>query len=204
MYLRVDDLQTQFASYMAAALRARGYVPLRGMHSLIIEIAPALAVHRVIDLALKSVPEVEPGLLYVERQFGILELHSRNADDLEQAGSAVLEGFNLKSEDQLRPRVLYSDMIKDVTDYHAVIVNRQREASMTYPGESLFLLEVAPALFAAAAANEAEKAAPNNVLVNVQMIGVSGRVFISGDEQDINRALEHVLDKFSQLPGREH
>jgi len=72
VYLRIDRLQRQFAAYMATPVRARGYIPLEGMHALIVEIAPALAIHRVIDLALKSVPEVEPGLLFVERQFGIL------------------------------------------------------------------------------------------------------------------------------------
>ena len=204
VYLQIEDLQTQFAAYMATALRARGYVPLRGMHSLIIEISPALAIHRVIDLALKSVPGAEPGILFVERQFGILELHSKNLDDLEAAGQTILDGFGLKAEDRLKPRVLYSDLVKEVADQHAVIINRQRDASMILPGESLLLLETAPALFAAAAANEAEKAVPGNVLVDCQMFGLSGRVFISGQEERITDALNHVLEVFQKIPGREH
>ena len=204
VYLQIEDLQTQFAAYMATALRARGYVPLRGMHSLIIEISPALAIHRVIDLALKSVPGAEPGILFVERQFGILELHSKNLDDLEAAGQTILDGFGLKAEDRLKPRVLYSDLVKEVADQHAVIINRQRDASMILPGESLLLLETAPALFAAAAANEAEKAVPENVLVDCQMFGLSGRVFISGQEERITDALNHVLEVFQKIPGREH
>lgn len=75
VYLLIESLRRQFAAYMASPTRARGYVPIEGMHSLIIEMAPALAIHRVMDLAVKSVPEAEPGMLYVERQFGILELH---------------------------------------------------------------------------------------------------------------------------------
>lgn len=202
VYLRIEDLQTQFASYMSTALRARGYVPMQGMHSLIVEIAPALAIHRVIDLALKSVPNIEPGILFVERQFGILELHGFHLDELEQAGEAILNGFDLRAGDQLKPQVLYSDLIHDVTDQHAVIINRQREASMLLPNQSMLLLEVAPALFATAAANEAEKASPANVLVNVQMIGASGRVFISGEESQIQHALNHVLEEFAKMPGR--
>ncbi len=204
VYLQIEDLQTQFAAYMATALRARGYVPLQGMHSLIIEISPALAIHRVIDLALKSVSKVEPGILYVERQFGILELHSTDLYELERAGEAILNGFGLKAEDRLKPRVLYSDLVTEIGDQHSVIINRQRDASMILPGESLLLLETAPALFAAAAANEAEKAVPENVLVDCQMFGVSGRVFIAGEPQNTEKALECVLEVIEGIPGRDH
>ncbi len=203
VYLQIENLQRQFAAYMATALRARGYVPLQGMHSLIIEIAPALAIHRVIDLALKSVPRIEPGILYVERQFGILELHSSHLSDLNHAGNAILEGFDLKEGDQLKPQVLYSDLVSEVGDQHSVIINRQRGASMILPGESLLLLETTPALFAAVVANEAEKMAPNNILVDCQMFGVSGRVFISGSEANTNVALNRVLKVIEQIPGRE-
>ena len=204
VYLQIENLQTQFAAYMATALRARGYVPLQGMHSLIIEISPALAIHRVIDLALKSVSDVEPGILYVERQFGILELHSTDLDKLKKAGDAILNGFGLKAEDRLKPRVLYSDLVTEIGDQHSVIINRQRDASMILPGESLLLLETAPALFAAAAANEAEKAVPDNILVDCQMFGVSGRVFIAGQPQNTKKALDCVLQLIESIPGREH
>ena len=42
--------------------------------------------------------------------------------------------------DQLRPRILYDDVIEDVTDQHAVIINRNREASMLLPGDTLLVL----------------------------------------------------------------
>ena len=58
VYLLIEDLRPQFAAYMGTPTRARGYPPLAGNHSLIIEVAPALAIQRVIDLAIKSVPEV--------------------------------------------------------------------------------------------------------------------------------------------------
>ena len=204
VYLQIKDLQTQFAAYMATALRARGYVPLQGIHSLIIEISPALAIHRVIDIALKSVSRVEPGILYVERQFGILELHSTDLDELDRAGEAILNGFGLRAEDRLKPRVLYSELVTEIGDQHSVIINRQRDASMILPGQSLLLLETAPALFAAAAANEAEKAVPVNVLVDCQMFGVSGRVFIAGEPQNTKKALDFVLEIIEGIPGREH
>jgi len=204
VYLQIENLQTQFAAYLATSLRARGYVPLQGMHSLIIEISPALAIHRVIDLALKSGSDIEPGILYVERQFGILELHSENLLELKEAGQAILKGFGLKEDDRLKPKILYSHLVKNIVDQHSVILNRQRGASMILPGESLLLLETAPALFAAAAANEAEKVVPENILVDCQMFGVSGRVFIAGDAKKTQHALSHIIEMIEKIPGREY
>jgi len=202
VYLKIESLRRQFAAYMGSPTRGRGYVPLEGTHSLIVEIAPALAIHRVIDFALKSVPSVEPGMLYVERQFGILELHAGDMSDLEAAGAAILSGIGAKATDQLKPQVLYTDIVADVTDQHAVILNRNRDASMILPDECLLLVEMAPALFAAFAANEAEKVAPAMTLVDCQMIGASGRVFMSGRMDDAERARDHILATLAAVEGR--
>lgn len=203
VYLKVESLRRQFAAYMGSPLRGRGYIPLEGTHSLIIEIAPALAIHRVIDLALKSVPDVEPGILYVERQYGILELHSLDMAELDAAGQAILDGIGAKATDQLRPHVLYTDIVEAVTDQHAVILNRNRDASMILPDESLLLVEMQPALFAAVAANEAERVAPGLTLVDCQMIGASGRIFLSGSTEDAERARDHILKTLEAVEGRE-
>src|SRR5207245_87046 len=101
-----------------AAPRARGYPPFAGQHALIVEVAPALAIERVTDLALRAVPAVEPGILFVERQFGVLEVHGRDLGDVQRAGEAILAGLGADEKDQLRPRILFSDVIEDVTDAH--------------------------------------------------------------------------------------
>jgi hypothetical protein len=202
VYLLVEDLRPQFAAYMGTPTRARGYPPLEGSNSLIIEVAPGLAIERVIDLALKSVPAVETGILFVERQFGVLELHGYDLAELKRAGAAVLAGIGCRATDQLKPRVLFSDIIEDVTDQHAVIINRNRQASMIMPGETLLVVEMVPALFAAVAANEAEKAAPENTLVDVQMIGAAGRVYISGRTPSVTRARERITQVLEAVEGR--
>ncbi len=202
VYLLIEDLRPQFAAYMGTPTRARGYPPLEGNHSLIIEVAPALAIQRVIDLAIKSVPEVEAGILFVERQFGVLELHSGDLAELRRAGRAVLDGIGRRPADQLKPRILYSDMIEDITDQHAVLLNRNRQASMIMPGETLLVYEMTPALFAAVAANEAEKAAPGNTLVDVQMIGAAGRVTIGGDTHAIAQARDTITSTLEAVEGR--
>ena len=203
VYLLLEDLQRQFAAYLGTPSRARGYPPFEGQHSLIVEVAPGLAIERVTDLALRAVPVVEPGILFVERQFGVLEVHGSDLDDVRRAGTAILEGLDAAPEDQLKPRVLYTDVIEDVTDQHAVIINRNRQASMLMPGETLLVCEMTPALFATVAANEAEKVAPGVTLVDVSMIGAAGRVYMSGSTEDVLLARDAIEKVLAGIVGRD-
>jgi len=203
VYLLVEDLQRQFAAYLGTPTRARGYPPFEGQHSLIVEVAPGLAIERVIDLALRAVPSVEPGILFVERQFGVLEVHGADLDDVRRAGTAILDGLGASPEHQLRPHVLYTDVIEDVTDQHAVIINRNRQASMLMPGQSLLVVEMTPALFAAVAANSAEKVAPDVTLVDVSMIGAAGRVYLAGTTADVTRARDEISRVLAEVTGRD-
>jgi hypothetical protein len=199
----VEDLQRQFAAYLGTPSRARGYPPFEGQHSLIVEVAPGLAIERVIDLALRAVPAVEPGILFVERQFGVLEVHGSDLDDVRRAGAAILEGLGAAASDQLRPRVLFTDVIEDVTDQHAVIINRNRQASMLMPGQTLLVCEMTPALFATVAANAAEKVSPDVTLVDVSMIGAAGRVYLGGSTEQVVKAREEITRVLGSLEGRE-
>jgi len=202
VYLTLTDLQRQFASWMSSPVGARGYVPLQGTNSLLIEIAPGLSIQRVIDLALKAEPSLEPGILAVERQFGILELHSHDRAALERGGQAILDWLGAKPEDQLRPQLLYSDILENVTDQHAVLINRTRQASMLLPGQNMLLMEVAPALFGAYMANEAEKVAPDVTLVECSMIGASGRMYLSGSVESLEKAKAHIEKSLAAIGGR--
>jgi hypothetical protein len=203
VYLLVRDLQRQFAAYLGTPTRARGYPPFEGEHSLIVEVAPALAIERVTDLALRAVPAVEPGILFVERQFGVLEVHAPDLADVERAGQAILAGLGASAADQLRPKILFSDVIKDITDRQAVIINRNRGGSMMIPGHTLLVCEMTPALFATVAANEAERAAPGVTLVDVSMIGVAGRIYMSGATPDVLRAQQEMAAVLGAVEGRE-
>jgi hypothetical protein len=203
VYLLLEDLQRQFAAYLGTPTRARGYPPFEGQHSLIVEVAPGLAIERVIDLALRAVPSVEPGILFVERQFGVLEVHGADLDDVRRAGAAILHGLGAVPADQLRPKVLYSAVIEDITDQHAVIVNRNRQASMVLPGETLLVYEMTPALFATAAAQAAEKVAPGLTLVDVSMIGAAGRVYMAGSTEEVLVARDEITRVLGELEGRD-
>jgi hypothetical protein len=95
-------------------------------------------------------------------------------------------------------------VIEDITDQHAVIINRNREASMVLPGETLLVYEVVPALHAAVAANAAERAAPDATLVTVSMIGAAGRIYLSGATESVVRARDAITRVLESVEGREH
>ena len=59
-----------------------------------------------------------------------------------------------------------------------------------------------PALFAAVAANEAEKVAPEATLVDVQMIGASGRIFMSGEAASLETARNRIDETLAAIEGR--
>jgi hypothetical protein len=202
VYLPIQKLQPQFAAYLATPLRARGYPPYEGQNSLIIEVSPALAIHRLADLALKESPDIELGILFTERQFGLLELHSDNLEKLQKLGKVVLEGINAKPSDQLIPKILFYDIIENLSDQHAIILNRSRDASILVPGVSLLIFEMEPALFACVAANEAERAAPNAVINDVQMMGASGRIFMSGTTEEMQKACTAIKNTLLKVEGR--
>ena len=67
---------------------------------------------------------------------------------------------------------------------------------MILPGHSLYVMECAPAGYAAIAANEAEKAANVNIL-EVRAVGAVGRLYLGGEERDIDvgyRAAEKAIE----------
>ena len=202
VYLPIYELMPQFAAWLSTPMRARGYPPYEGQNSLIIEVAPALAIHHIVDLALKEAPDMEPGLLFTERQFGLLELHSSDQKELDNAGKAILKGISASQSDQLAPKILFHEIIEDLSDQHAIILNRSRDASILVPGVSLLMFEMAPALFACVAANEAERAAPGIIINDVQMMGASGRVFLSGSLEETQIASDAITRALTKINGR--
>jgi hypothetical protein len=202
VYLPIEDLQPQFSAWLSSPTRARAYPPFKGQNSLIIEVAPALSIHKIADLALKAAPDMEPGLLFTERQFGLLELHADKMADLDAAGNAILNGIGASASEQLSPKILYHEIIEELADQHALILNRSRDGSILIPGVSLLIYEMTPALFACVAANEAEKVAPNATINDVQMMGASGRIFMSGTFDEMKIARDRITEVLSNIKGR--
>lgn len=196
----IDVLQPQLASFIATV--AQGYLPVEGEAALYVEIAPGIEINRLTDLALKQT-RVTPGMQIVERAYGILELHELDQGEVRAAGRAILEGIERKEADRLKPRVLTNETITGTSAYHTMLINRMRHGNMIQKGEALLTIECHPAGYAMIAANEAEKAASINVL-EVIAFGAFGRIYLGGDEAEIEKAAHAAIAALEAIEGREN
>ncbi len=198
-YTFLDSLQPQLASFIGKT--ARGFLPIPGMASLWVEIAPGIAINRVTDVALKA-SEVVPGVQVVERAFGLLEIHAHDKGQVTLAGQAVLDALELREDERRKPKVMSSQVIRSIEPYQAQIINRDSKGMMILPGQSLFILETQPAAYVTFAANEAEKAA-DIFLVNIRPVGAFGRLWLSGTESEIDSAAEAAMNAIESIDGVE-
>jgi hypothetical protein len=198
-YIFLDSLQLQMASYIATV--SRGYLPVAGQACCIIEIAPGIEINTLTDIALKAT-HVRPGMQIVERAYGMLEVHSDSQGDTRMAGESVLKAIEHNEDDRIKPRILTSQLIKNVEDHHAQLINRNRYGMMLLRGDTLFVLEVEPAGYAYYAANEAEKSAHINI-IDVIGFGKFGRVYIGGDEAEVLECKKIVEKRLAEITGRQ-
>jgi hypothetical protein len=191
-------MQPQYASFIATI--AQGFLPTQGMAALYVEIAPGIEINRVTDIALKS-NRVVPGMQIVERQFGMLEIHSESQAEIRQAGAAILDALELKEEDRTKPTIVSSQIIRRVDDHQTQLINRMRHGNMILAGQTLYIMECEPAGYAALAANEAEKAANVNLL-EVRTFGSFGRLYLGGEERDIDVGYRAAVAAIEGVTGK--
>ena len=198
-FVFLDSLQPQLAAHICTT--CRGYYPVPYVASLFVEIAPGMAIHGLIDTALKST-RVHPATLVVERAYGMLEVHHEDKGEVRSAGDAMLAFLEAKEEDRIKPKLVSNTIIRAIEPMHAMILDKIRFGSMIEPGQSLFILECEPAAYAALAANEAEKAA-NVKLVDVTPYGAFGRLYMAGSEADIDAAAAAAVAALKGITGKE-
>lgn len=197
-YVFLDSLQPQYASFLATV--AQGFLPVAGQAALFVEISPGIEINRVTDVALKST-RVTPGMQIVERLYGMLEIHSDSQADTRDAGRAILQVLELDQEDRRKPTVVSSQVIRRVDDYQTQLINRMRHGNMILPGQTLYIMECEPAAYSALAANEAEKAAEINIL-EVRSFGSFGRLYLGGEERDIDVGYRAAVAAVESVTGR--
>jgi ethanolamine utilization microcompartment shell protein EutS len=183
-FIFLDQLQPQTMCYLGSWIK--GSLPRRNMAAQIIEVAPGLDIEALTDIALKAA-DVQGGILVVERQFGYLEIHSRDIAAVKAAAEAVLAALGKTSSDAMPPKILASKIITRIDPNHAFLINRNKGGSMILAGETLFVLETEPAAYAILASNAAEKAASIKI-VDYRMIGATGRLYLSGTESEVKAA----------------
>lgn len=198
-YVYLDKLQPQHAAYIGTV--ALGFLPLPGDASLWIEISPGIEINRITDVALKSAV-VRPGVQFVERLYGLLEIHASKQGEVRAAGRAILQALGVSQKDCHKPQIVSSQIIRNIDAYQAQLINRNRRGQMLLAGQTLYVLEVQPAAYAALAANEAEKAASINIL-QVTAVGSFGRLYLGGEERDIIAGSSAALTAVESVAGRD-
>ena len=197
-YSFIDSLQPQLTAHVCST--CRGFWPVPYEASLFIEIAPGMAIHKLLDRALKET-RVHPATIVVERAFGMVMLHSHDKGEVITAGEAILNELDIDEGERLKPRIVTHEIIRSIEPDHAQCVNKIRYGSMVTPGESLLILESEPAAYIALAANEAEKAA-NVQLLECQSFGAFGRLYMSGTEAEIDCAAEAAIAALEGVQGK--
>jgi ethanolamine utilization microcompartment shell protein EutL len=197
-YAFLDSLQPQLTGHICST--CRGFWPVPYEAALFIEIAPGMAIHRLLDRALKTT-RVHPATIVVERAFGMVMLHSEDKGEVHSAGEAVLDELNNEVGDRLEPKLITNQIIRSIEPDHAQCVNKLRYGSMITPGESLLIMETQPAAYICLAANEAEKAA-NIKLLECTPFGAFGRLYMSGSEAEIDAASQAATEAIEAISGQ--
>ncbi len=199
-YCFIDRMQAQYAAFVGTI--TQGDLPVEGMAALYVEMAPGNEVFRVVDIAVKAT-ESKPGAQIVEREFGMFEVHSLNQAAVIEAGHVVLDRLGLKQEDRIKPQVVSTQVITRIDPYQSQLINRFRRGSMLVPGETMLVLECAPAAYINFAVNEAEKKA-NIKIIHISSVGRFGRMWLSGSEAEIitaKNAAVAALEALDGIPG---
>ena len=195
----LDSLQPQLTGFLQTV--CAGFMPREQEAAAVIEIAPGIAINQLTDVALKATT-CRPGMQIVERAYGMLELHNDDKGQVQAAVDAILSRMGAAREDRLKPRIVSSQIITGIDGKQSQLINRMRHGDMIMSGQTLYILEVFPAAYAALAANEAEKAA-NVHLMEVITFGAFGRLWLGGSEAEIKAAVEAAEGALAKLTGRD-
>ncbi len=196
--LQIDRLQPRFAAYVGSTVQ--GSIPLAGDTALIGELAPGNSVFTLIDIALKA-SSVEAATQIVEREFGFFILRSPSNAEISSARDAILERLGLRITDRLKPGIESTQVITSVEPHQAQLLNKWRKGAMVVPGQTLGIVECAPAAYIAEAANDAEKSA-NIDIVEVRAVGRFGRLFFCGSEDSVTTAIDAACAAINAVTGK--
>jgi ethanolamine utilization microcompartment shell protein EutL len=197
-YCYLDRMQAQYAAFIGSV--TQGDLPTEGMAALYVEMAPGNEVFRVVDIAVKAT-EARPGAQIVEREFGMFEVHSTSQAAVKAAGEVVLNRLGLSIQDRIKPQVVSTQVITRIDPYQSQLINRFRRGSMLVPGETMLVMECAPAAYINYAVNEAEKKASIK-LIHVTSVGRFGRMWLSGSEAEIITARDAAIRALESLDGK--
>ncbi len=194
-YIFMDSLQPRLAQFIAKDNKV--YDPSEYDASMMIEIAPAMEIHRMIDLALKAT-RVRLGSVVTERHFGMMQIHHAEQAEVLAAGQAVLDATGLTIYDRARVDILTNMVIRGVEQDQAIYFTGTGKGDMILANDSVFILETTPAAYLSLACNEALKAARIK-LSTIRPFGATGRLVLAGPESEIDSAAEAAISILDRL-----
>jgi len=194
-YTFIDSLQPQLAQYIAKDNRV--YDPSEYDAALMLEIAPAMEIHTMIDLVLKRT-KVRLGSVVTERIYGLMQVHHADQGEVRQAGEVVLEEAGLTEGDRAAVKLVTNKTIRAVEQDHAISFTGMGKGNMIVAGESVLIMETSPAAYLTIVCNEALKTA--NIRLNmVRPFGATGRLIMSGPEAEIDYAAEAAVKTINNI-----
>src|SRR6478672_2597483 len=110
-YAFLDSLQPQLTAHICST--CRGFWPVPEVAALYIETQPGMAIHRLLDRALKAT-RVHPATIVVERAYGMVMLHCDDKGEVQVAGQAILDELGVREADRLRPRIVTNQIIRSI------------------------------------------------------------------------------------------
>jgi len=194
-YIFMDQLQPQIAQFIAKDNRV--YDPAEYDAALMVEIAPAMEIHRMTDMALKNT-RVRLGSVVTERYFGMLQIQHADQGEVKQAGEAILRQTGLSYYDRAPVQILANMIIRGIEQDHAIYFTGTSKGYMVLAKDSVLVLETAPAAYLAIACNEALKAADVK-LITMRPFGATGRLVLAGSESEIDSAADAALGILRKL-----
>ncbi len=194
-YIFIDQMQPQLAQFIAKDNRV--YDPNEYDAAIMLELAPAMEIHRMIDLALKST-SVRLGSVVTERQYGLMQIQHPDQGEVQAAGASVLEQTGLTPMDRAKLSIHTNMVIRGIEQDHAIYFTGTSKGNMVLANESVFILEVSPAAYLTVACNEALKAA-NIKLISIRPFGATGRLVMSGPESEIDSGVKAALEVLESL-----
>jgi len=194
-FIFIDQLQPQLAQFVAKDNRA--YDPKEYDAAIMLELAPAMEIHRMIDLALKATA-VRLGSVVTERVYGTMMIQNVDQGEVVEAGEAVLRADGLSPYDRSKVEIVTNMTIRGIEQDHAIYFTSTSYGNMIVAGESVLILEVRPAAYLMLAANEALKSARVR-LTTIRPYGATGRLVLSGPESEIDTAAEAALQSLKAL-----
>jgi ethanolamine utilization microcompartment shell protein EutL len=194
-YIFIDQMQPQLAQFIAKDNRV--YDPNEYDAAIMLELAPAMEIHRMIDHALKKT-NVRLGSVVTERMYGLMQIQHPNQGEVQAAGASVLEATGLTPLDRERLKIHTNMVIRGIEQDHAIYFTGTSRGNMVLANESVFILEVSPAAYLTIACNEALKAADIK-LIQIRPFGATGRLVMSGSESEIDSGVEAALGVLKSL-----